>query len=61
MQYLTFHFLRRFVAKYGHLNYLDYYFPQYKLQGKKHLAGLRFDDLEKTMRQKKGKTPIYKP
>ncbi|KAJ7785442.1 hypothetical protein B0H14DRAFT_2630520 [Mycena olivaceomarginata] len=43
----------RFVAKYGHLNYLDYYCPQYKLQGKRHLAGLRFDDLEKAIRQNK--------
>ncbi|KAF8181393.1 hypothetical protein K438DRAFT_1767893 [Mycena galopus ATCC 62051] len=48
----------RFVAKYGHLHYLDYYCPQYKLQGKRHLAGLRFDDLEKDMRQNEGKKNI---
>jgi hypothetical protein len=51
---LTFH--RRFVGKYGPLHYLDYYCPQYKLQGKRHLVGLRFDDLEEEMRKNKGKT-----
>ncbi|KAJ7715705.1 hypothetical protein B0H14DRAFT_2644063 [Mycena olivaceomarginata] len=47
---------QRFVGKYGPLHYLDYYCPQYKLQGKRHLVGLRFDDLEEEMRKNKGKT-----
>ncbi|KAJ7872322.1 hypothetical protein B0H14DRAFT_2570326 [Mycena olivaceomarginata] len=48
---------QRFVAKHGHLKYLDYYCPQYKLQGKSHLPGLRFDDLESAITQNKAKTP----
>ncbi|KAJ7801167.1 hypothetical protein B0H14DRAFT_2615588 [Mycena olivaceomarginata] len=48
---------QRFVAKHGHLKYLDYYCPQYKLQGKSHLPGLPFDDLESAITQNKAKTP----
>ncbi|KAJ7763253.1 hypothetical protein B0H14DRAFT_2633784 [Mycena olivaceomarginata] len=48
---------QRFVAKHGHLKYLDYYCPQYKLQGKSHLPGLHFDDLENAITQNKAKTP----
>ncbi|KAJ6480189.1 hypothetical protein C8R45DRAFT_1100777 [Mycena sanguinolenta] len=32
----------KFVAKYGHAQFMEYYFPLYKKLGKKHLPGLQF-------------------
>ncbi|KAJ7080878.1 hypothetical protein C8R43DRAFT_1143049 [Mycena crocata] len=37
---------RKFKDTYGNEAFLDLYYPEYKLQGKRHLPGLRFDPAE---------------
>ncbi|KAJ7484574.1 hypothetical protein FB451DRAFT_1169617 [Mycena latifolia] len=55
---------KKFIEKHGVSAFYKHYLPQHELQGKKHLPGLRFEDLDhpapeaqkiRELRQKKGK------
>jgi len=57
------HLARKFVAKFGCEAFMDSYYPQYELRGKKHLPGLRFvwdDDSEHVKRKRKHRKHIAK-